>query len=263
MGTGANAKEPKKLDLEEPDYEAEEAEDDARRARRRHLVRRFRQSAKGFWSRDGGTRIAWILAVALIVIVVLEIVVQYGINQWNRLFFDALEKRDSNAALVQGLIFPVLAAISVGLGMTSVYARMTMQRRWREWLNSHVIDYWIAKGRYYQLNLVKGDHSNPEFRIADDLRVATDAPVDFLVGIASAALSAATFIVVLWMIGGSYTFTLGGATIYIPGFLVIAAVLYALITSVSMVVIGNRFTIVSEYRNQSEAEYRYALTRLR
>jgi vitamin B12/bleomycin/antimicrobial peptide transport system ATP-binding/permease protein len=259
----ADDKEPQKPAVEEPDYEAEEAEDDARRARRRHLVRRFWQSAQGFWSRAGGTRIAWILAVGLIVIVVLEIVVQYGINQWNRLFFDALEKRDSNAALVQGLIFPVLAALSVGLGMTSVYARMTMQRRWREWLNDHVVDYWMANGRYYQLNLVKGDHANPEFRIADDLRVATDAPVDFLVGLTSAALSAATFIVVLWTIGGSYTFTIGGTTIHIPGFLVIAAVLYALIASVSMVVIGKRFVMVSEYRNQAEAEYRYALTRLR
>ncbi len=259
----ADDKEPNTPDVEEPDYEAEEAEDDARRARRRHLVRRFWQSGKGFWSREGGVRIAWVLTVTLVVVVVLEIVVQYGINQWNRLFFDALEKRDSNAALVQGLIFPVLAAVSVGLGMTSVYVRMTLQRRWREWLNNHAVDYWMANGRYYQLNLVKGDHSNPEFRIADDLRIATDAPVDFLAGIASAALSAATFIVVLWTIGGSYTFEIGGVGIYIPGFLVIAAVLYALIATVSMVLIGKRFVTVSEYRNQSEAEYRYALTRVR
>jgi vitamin B12/bleomycin/antimicrobial peptide transport system ATP-binding/permease protein len=138
-----------------------------------------------------------------------------------------------------------------------------MQRRWREWLNNHVVDSWMANGRYYQLNLVGGDHANPEFRIADDLRISTDAPIDFLAGIASAALSAATFIVVLWTIGGSYTFEIGGFSLYIPGFLVIAAVLYALMASVAMVVIGNRFVTVSEYRNQAEAEYRYALTRLR
>jgi putative ATP-binding cassette transporter len=126
-----------------------------------------------------------------------------------------------------------------------------------------VVDYWIANGRYYQLNLVKGDHKNPEFRIADDLRLATDSPVDFIVGLASAALSAATFIVVLWTIGGDLTFNMGGATITIPGFLVIAAVLYAFIASISMVVIGKRFVAVSEHRNQAEAEYRYALTRVR
>ncbi len=232
--------------------------------RRKRLVKRFWRSASGFWKpAAGGTRLAWILTIALIAVVVLEIAVQYGINRWNRLFFDALENRDAGAALVQGLIFPALAAASVGLGMISVYARMTMQRRWREWLNIHTVDYWIANGRYYQLNLVKGDHENPEFRIADDLRVATDAPVDFMVGIVSAALSAATFIVVLWTIGGSYSFEIGGTEITIPGFLVIAAVLYAGIASISMVFIGRRFVNVAEGKNQSEAEYRYALTRVR
>jgi ABC-type uncharacterized transport system fused permease/ATPase subunit len=50
----------------------------------------------------------------------------------------------------------------------------------------------------YQLNLVSGDHKNPEYRIADDVRVATEAPVDFVTGMTTAVLSAATFIVVLW-----------------------------------------------------------------
>ena len=58
--------------------------------------------------------------IVLILVMLAEVVTQYQINQWNRLFFDALENRDSGGALVQGLIFPVLAAISVGLAMTSV-----------------------------------------------------------------------------------------------------------------------------------------------
>jgi vitamin B12/bleomycin/antimicrobial peptide transport system ATP-binding/permease protein len=260
MSTKPDVKKPADIDDQ---FEIEFEKYEAEHARRRRLVKRFWKSASGFWKREGGLRLAWILTVALVAIVVLEVVVQYGINRWNREFFDALEKRDGNAALVQGLIFPVLAALSVGLGMLSVYVRMTTQRRWREWLNTHAVDYWIANGRYYQLNLVKGEHENPEFRIADDLRVATDAPVDFVVGIASAALSAATFIVVLWTIGGSYSFEIGGTAVTIPGFLVIAAILYAGIASISMVVIGRRFVNAAEGKNQSEAEYRYALTRVR
>ena len=50
---------------------------------------------------------------------------------------------------------------------------------------------------------------------------------------------------------------------HIPGFLVIAAVIYAVIASGSMLLIGRRFVAVSENKNQSEAEYRYVLTRLR
>jgi len=49
----------------------------------------------------------------------------------------------------------------------------------------------------------------------------------------------------------------------VPGFLVVAAVIYAAVTSTSMVYIGRHFVAVSESKNQAEAEYRYALTRVR
>src|SRR5882724_9463895 len=74
--------------------------------------------------------------------------------------------------------------------------------------------------------------------------------------------SPATFIAVLWTIGGALSFTLDGAEITIPGFLVVAAVLYAVLASSAMVFIGRRFVSVSESKNQSEAEFRYVLTRL-
>jgi putative ATP-binding cassette transporter len=76
-------------------------------------------------------------------------------------------------------------------------------------------------------------------------------------------LSAATFIVVLWTIGGALTVTFGGSSITIPGFLVIAAMLYAGIASGSILVIGRRFVQVSEDKNQAEADFRYTLTRVR
>jgi vitamin B12/bleomycin/antimicrobial peptide transport system ATP-binding/permease protein len=126
-----------------------------------------------------------------------------------------------------------------------------------------VLDRWLAKGRHYQLNLVAGDHRNPEYRISDDLRLAVDAPVDFATGIFAAVASAITFMGVLWFIGGALTFEIAGRTIAVPGFLVIAAVLYAVMASGAMIVIGSRFVRVSEAKNQAEAEYRYGLTRLR
>jgi putative ATP-binding cassette transporter len=235
---------------------------DPEQQKRRYLLQRFWGSAGGFWGRNGA-RLAWILPSALVVIIVLNVAVQYGVNVWNRAIFDALEKRDSATVFFLSAIFLPLAATSVCLGVLGVYTRMSIQRRWRAWLNDNVVDRWLKNGRYYQLNLVSGDHENPEYRIAEDLRVSTDAPVDFAVGVMTAGLSAATFVVVLWTIGGALTLSFGGATIVIPGFLVIAAVLYAVIASGAMTVIGSRFVKVSETKNQAEADYRYALTRVR
>ena len=90
----------------------------------------------------------------------------------------------------------------------------------------------------------------PSIGSPTNVRVATEAPVDFVTGLTTAVLSAATFIVVLWTIGGSLTFTIGSAKITIPGFLVIAAVIYAVLASGSMVLIGCRFVTVSENKNR-------------
>jgi len=252
--------EPPPPEVVEPDPElsAEEAE----QARKDYLLTRFWISARGFWGKNGD-RLAWLFSIGLLILIVANVGVQYGINVWNRAIFDAIEKRDSATVYYLAAVFFPLAIGSVLLGVAQVFARMGIQRRWRAWLTSSVMTRWLTNGRYYQLNLVGGDHKNPEYRIAEDLRVATDAPVDFIAGVTSAFLSTATFIVVLWTIGGALTVTLGGSTVTIPGFLVIAAVVYAAIASGSIVTIGRRFVQVSEDKNQAEAEFRYALTRVR
>jgi putative ATP-binding cassette transporter len=241
-----------------PELTPEEAED----VRRQYLLKRFWISARGFWGKQGGS-LAWILTAGLFGLIVLFIAFQYGINRWNRSIFDAIEKRDAASVFHLSAVFFPLAIGSIVIGVLQVYARMSIQRRWRAWLTHAVVSRWLGNGRYYQLNLVTGDHKNPEYRIAEDLRVATDAPVDFVAGVTSAFLSASTFIVVLWTIGGALSFAVGETTITIPGFLVIAAILYAAIASGSMLVIGRNFVKISEDKNQAEAEFRYALTRVR
>jgi vitamin B12/bleomycin/antimicrobial peptide transport system ATP-binding/permease protein len=229
---------------------------------RQYLLRRFCATAFGYW-RLGGERSAWLLTSGLFCLILLNLGISYELNVWNRTIFDALQQRDSATVLLQGIIYFPLMAISVGLCVLGVYARMTIQRLWRAWLNRQLLDRWLANNRYYQLNLVKGDHANPEYRLAEDLRIATEAPIDFGTGVISAFLSAVTFIFVLWTIGGALSFDVAGATVTIPGFLVIAAVVYAVLASGTMVFIGRRFVAVSESRNHAEAEYRYILTRVR
>ena len=88
--------------------------------------------------------------------------------------FDSLQVRDTAAVARLSLIYFAILGVSVLLSATQVYVRMTLQRRWRAWLNNRLVDRWISNGRYYQLNLVSGDHANPEYRIADDARIATE-----------------------------------------------------------------------------------------
>src|SRR5215475_11507044 len=236
--------------------------EDAVELRTRSLLRSFLQCAAGFW-RDHGTRVSWVLSAILLLIVLVSLAASYYMNRWHRVIFDALQTRDSGTVLQLSLLYLPLLAGSVFLTVMQLWARMTMQRRWREWLNKLLVDRWLKNGCYYQLNLVGGAHKNPECRIADDVRIATEAPIEFATGATSAVLSAAMFVVVLWTVGGAFTVHIGETALTIPGFLVIAAVIYAVVASGTMLVAGRRLITVSENKDQAEAEYRYVLTRVR
>lgn len=229
---------------------------------RRRLFARFWKAASGFWT-GVRRREAWFLSLSLLAIILGQLFVQYRLNVWNREIFDALETRDISLVGHLALLFVPLALAAVAFNVASVWGRLTTQRAWRAWLTDYQIDRWLKNGRYYQLNLVKGPHENPEFRIADDTRIATESPVDFAFGVTTAVLTAVTFISVLWAVGGSISFQWGGRTIDVPGYLVFVAVIYSIITTTAMLFIGRRFVQVAEDKNQAEAEFRYAATRLR
>jgi len=151
--------EPPPPEVVEPDPEL--TPEEAEQARKDYLLTRFWISARGYWGRNGD-RLAWLFTIGLLILIVANVGFQYGINVWNRAIFDAIEKRDAATVFHLTAVFFPLAIGSVLLGVAQVFARMGIQRRWRAWLTSSVMTRWLANGRYYQLNLVGGDHANPE-----------------------------------------------------------------------------------------------------
>ena len=135
---------------------------------RQFLLARFWETALGFWGK-GGARYSWTLTIGVIAIALLNVGLQYRINVWHRNMFDALDTRDGAAVVYQTVLFFPLILISVLIAASATYAKMSTQRKWREWLNAHILDRWLDKGRHYQLNLIPGDHANPEHRVTEDL----------------------------------------------------------------------------------------------
>jgi len=236
-------------------------DDDARHVTDARSLRRFWRAASGFWR--GSPTIAWGLIGLLTIGVVLQLVVQYWLNFWNRDFFNALEQRDRAEIQGQVLLLPALVAASVALGIFAVWGRMTFQRCWRAWLTAELVDIWLPSLLRHPPAFVNGERQNAEYRIAEDARLATDAPIDLLIGLLSALLGGATFIVVLWNVGGALTIPLGDTRLSIQGYLVYAVLLYSLMTSGAMVWIARHMVDVIERKNQSEADLRFELARMR
>jgi len=199
----------------------------------------------------------------LIATVLLQLLTQYALNYWNRDFFNAIGRKDGVELWTQALRFVPLAAASLTLTVFSVWARMTMQRRWREWLSNHLYDYWLKDDRYVRLGSAAADHQAPEYRIAEDARLATDLPIDLVLGLFQSLLNAVTFIGILWSVGGSLPLNISGFALTIPGYLVIAVIAYSFLLSASIVLIARHLTRVMEENKRTEAELRSVGTHLR
>jgi putative ATP-binding cassette transporter len=221
-------------------------------------LRRFWKTARGFW--HGAT--AWALLAMLVTGVVLQVVVQYRLNYWNRDFFNALEARDGGQIWQLAQTLLVLAAASIALAVAAVWGRMTFQRLWRDWLTSRLIRSWLEEQRYQRAGFVNGQRQNAEYRITEDARLATDAPIDLVVGLLSSVLAAGTFVVVLWNVGGVLEVGVWDGVVRIPGYLVGASVIYALITTLSMMMVGRHMVDVIERKNQAEADFKYVVARV-
>jgi ABC-type uncharacterized transport system fused permease/ATPase subunit len=197
------------------------------------------------------------------IVVLLQLLVQYLLNLWNRHFFDSLQTRDVAALWMQVELLVPLAAGSVLIAVTSVWARMTTQRKWREFLLRHVADYWLSQERFRRLDYTATGVENPEYRISENVRIATDSPIDLIMALLSSVLTAAVFLSILWDIGGTLNFEAFGGVWSIPGYLVIGVIVYSMVFSGLMMLVGRNLSPVIERQLQAEAELRAAADALR
>ncbi len=226
------------------------------------VLRRFASLSLGFWSGRGAKR-AWALTLAVFICLFGQIAAQVGMNAWMRTFFDALEQKNLGNVWSAVTILPlVLVALASSLTGVLIF-RMLLQMRWREWLTGRISGWWIADQRYYRLGFVAPDQAAPEYRIADDARLAIEPLVEFALSLTGAVLTAASFATILWQVAGSYRLEIGGSVVEIPGYMALAAILYAVIASLLAYLVGRPLVGAVASKNEQEARFRAELTRLR
>jgi putative ATP-binding cassette transporter len=228
----------------------------------RQVAWRFAGLTGGFW-RGASARRAWFWSLLLAVAIILSVFANVTVNRWNGWFFDALEKKDSESALIAMAVFPVLVLIAAGLGVVILVARETFQVHWRQWVTGKLADGWINERRFFRLGLSGYEPANPEYRIADDVRWATEPVVDFAIGLLTAVITIITFIEILWEIGGALQIATGGGRVTIPAYMVLAAIVYAVLVSLLISIVGRRLPRLIAARNEGEARLRFSLMRIR
>lgn len=218
--------------------------------------------SSGFWHGPQAST-AWLLSLAFIAFVLVALAFQIAITLWNRFFFNALESKDGAGVLIglQLIIALTIAAFASGFTFNQINLRLRL--RWREWLTLHLLSEWLIQRRFYQLSIASDAPSNPEYRIAEDLRIATETPADIVYGLSSALLSGLTFIGVLWLVGGSIEIPIGSTALTVPAYMVLGVIVYSALSTTMMAFVGRPLIARIETKNAAEAEFRYEVTRVR
>ncbi len=218
--------------------------------------------ATRFWRGQRRT-LAWTLTITLLILTVAQVAIPVAINTWNRHLFDALELRDIDQ-LFRQVAYAVLIILANMFVLTShLLIRRRLQVEWRSDLTLHITTQWVSNGRQDQLSQIAGQHDNPDGRIAEDIRIATEHAIDLAHSLLYCLLLLISFTQILWALSGSPQVNLGFARIWLPGHLVWAALLYAGAGAAFATWLGRPLVVTANVRQAREADFRFGLVRAR
>ncbi len=218
---------------------------------------------------------AWILLIAIIALNLSMVGMNVVLNFWNRLFFNSLQTKNYQAFIdllftwrrtPGGWIMPGfcgVVAVYIVVSIYATYLNQWLQIRWRRWLTRRFLDEWLADRAYYRISLA-GDLAgigtdNPDQRIAEDVRDFVGTTLSLSVDFLSTIVSFVSFVGILWGLSGEITL-LGVA---VPGYMVWVALIYAVLGTWLTHLVGRPLIALRFRQQRVEADFRYALVRLR
>lgn len=184
-------------------------------------------------------------------------------NEWYRLFYDALEARDVPAFWHQIGRFGMLAAIFIVIAVYQIYLRQMLMIRWRRWLTGRYLHEWLDRQTYYRMQLSGRGSDNPDQRISEDLRLFVADTMTLVLGFISSAVTLVSFVGILWGLSGSLTVPVAGLSVTIPGYMVWAALAYAIAGTWLTHKIGRPLVRLNFDQQRYEADFRFGLMRFR
>ena len=188
--------------------------------------------------------------------------VAVAVIKWNGRFFNALEARDWSAIANEVVIFGFITIGAIVTVMSQYFFGQTLQIRWRRWLTENFVSVWMAEGRHYRVRFATENVDNIHLRIANDISLFLQRTHELGTGLLNSVVMLASFALMLWGLSATTPLPLFGTDLSFPGYLIWAALLYAVIGTLGAHFIG--WPLVQYQFNQQryEADFRFAIARV-
>jgi putative ATP-binding cassette transporter len=222
-----------------------------------------------FQSEEKWAARGFLLAIVLLNLAVVYMAVQF--NDWNGVFYDALQNKNEKVFWEQMLRFSYLAFGSIIIAVYKFYLTQLLEIRWRKWMTTHYLTRWLTNQTFYKLELLRftsansptSSPDNPDQRISEDVNQFTTSTVSLCMGLLNAVVTLVSFVGILWGLSGSLSFMLGGSNFSIPGYMVWVAIAYCLVGSVLTHYIGRSQINLNFFQQKYEANFRHHMVRVR
>jgi putative ATP-binding cassette transporter len=206
---------------------------------------------------------AWGLLLVVIALTLGMVYINVLFNQWNQAFFNALQDRNQTAFLHELIHVSWLIGLFILFAVYQLYLNQMLEIRWRRWLTERYLRSWLADGAYYRMQLVARETDNPDQRIAEDVHLLISHTLTLLIGGLRAVVTFVAFVAILWALSGALTIPLGGSSLTLPGYLVWAAIFYAVAGTWLTDWIGRPLVRLNFDKQRCEADFRFGLVRFR
>ena len=206
---------------------------------------------------------AWGLLLAVVALTLGMVRISVLFNQWNMAFFNALQDKDQTAFLYQLIRVSWLVGVFIFFAVYQLYLNQMLDIRWRRWLTERYLRAWLADGAYYRMQLMARETDNPDQRIAEDIHLLISHTLALLIGGLRAVVTLVAFVAILWALSGTLTVPLGWSSLTLPGYLVWAAILYAVAGTWLTDWIGRPLVRLNFDKQRCEADFRFGLVRFR
>ena len=223
----------------------------------------FLRLAGPFWNSENKAVIRN-QTLALIVLTVLQMALAVIITEWSAALFNALEQHSMSGLLTQIGYLVLIFVASMAVTALHMKVKRQLQIGWRSWLTERVIGQWMNKGRHYQvLHIQTVEHDNPDGRIAEDIRIATDEAISLCHTLFYSLLLIISFTQILWELSGTVILDLGLFKLPVYGYLVWVAVIYSAGGSVLGWWASQPLTLTTNAMQTAEANFRFGLAKAR
>lgn len=210
------------------------------------ILGRFVQLLKAFFI-DGSRRETRILLAALLGLCLSVGVVQVFVSYAARNFVTSLAQRDSIGFYRNLWIYLAAFAIAIPIGVFYRYVAERLSLLWRQWMTHLLVKRFFFNRAYYRLRS-SDKVDNPDQRIQEDVRSFTTGVLGYLLTIINSVVTLCGFLGVLWMISWK---------------LPVSLLFYATFGTGLSILIGRRLVGLHFKQFQMEANFRYALVRVR